>query len=539
MLHEKDDLEDEISEGAIQNGATIAGMLAVRHLLYASGRPMDPDLRITVQLSQPSVFCHAAGVTLPSGRQVVQFRDLRPFLNGVMFSCAVTPGLSKILLELMDFDGSAIRARNADRMNGPRGLGTLVGLSISQASGQWQDGILLGVADGIDTDSGVAGDPDRVIQHGDRLVFVSRTSDPTALPDFHKSAYQKKARELVATTIPSTGTAVNDKECSVLVCGWRPTWSSTPNLRDRIEEIAFKLTPGPARIIFLNQVEVGDFATMMIAFDFVKTADASVQEWACRANRPGVKIVHIYGDAAEADDLEPVLVSCESSLQSIIVLGSVAMDTVQTPRSRDLRVLAILLLIRTLHSGRKPVHVVGENQEDMTSMLARVPRNRSLHGEPAAHDPDFINTQAIVARALCQSLAFPKLTDCMCDLFDDRVGSSHILVCCYVVNKYRLSKRALTIAFVHPSLETDTSDNDVRHPDRGTVGIRCRTRPRDAEKRRARHLHRNLTRQFSAIHARRGRANLGERARVSVWRLVDRDDPPLVVRNGRVHRQRQ
>ena len=53
-LSAADDREEEASGGTIQNGATLAALLALRHVLLTSGAPLTPDLRITVQLSKPS-----------------------------------------------------------------------------------------------------------------------------------------------------------------------------------------------------------------------------------------------------------------------------------------------------------------------------------------------------------------------------------------------------------------------------------------------------------------------------------------------------
>jgi hypothetical protein len=119
---------------------------------------------------------------------------------------------------------------------------------------------------------------------------------------------------------------------------------------------------------------------------------------------------HVCGDAAAPDDLAPVLAG--ASIEAIIVLGTSASQSLN-PHSCDLRVLSILLLLRHLHSvaaavasaaaaggdsetttlpRRKPVHIIGENQEDMTSVLALPPRPAA--GQEAGHDPDFVNTQA-------------------------------------------------------------------------------------------------------------------------------------------------
>merc|ERR1719284_1409263 len=59
----------------------------------------------------------------------------------------------------------------------------------------------------------------------------------------------------------------------------------------------------------------------------------------------------------------------------------------------------------------RPMHVISENEEDATSVLALPPTRGS--GQNAA---DFINSQAIQARCLAQSLAYPELKEVVADL---------------------------------------------------------------------------------------------------------------------------
>ena len=46
--------------------------------------------------------------------------------------------------------------------------------------------------------------------------------------------------------------------------------------------------------------------------------------------------------------------------------------------------------------------------------------------EDTPHDPDFINTQAIYARVLAQTLAYPIIRPAVQDMFDESEGSSNI-----------------------------------------------------------------------------------------------------------------
>ncbi|KAH8068545.1 hypothetical protein JL721_6691 [Aureococcus anophagefferens] len=56
------------------------------------------------------------------------------------------------------------------------------------------------------------------------------------------------------------------------------------------------------------------------------------------------------------------------------------------------------------------MHVIGENAIDETRMLALTPES--------GREPDFINTQAIFARALALSLAYPTMGAVVRDVFD-------------------------------------------------------------------------------------------------------------------------
>ena len=70
------------------------------------------------------------------------------------------------------------------------------------------------------------------------------------------------------------------------------------------------------------------------------------------------------------------------------------------------------------------MHIVGENQQDMTARLALAPRTTHKGAKTGGHDPDFINTQAIYARAMVQTLAYPLIAPAVEDLFDDTPGSA-------------------------------------------------------------------------------------------------------------------
>ena len=63
------------------------------------------------------------------------------------------------------------------------------------------------------------------------------------------------------------------------------------------------------------------------------------------------------------------------------------------PESRDARILSMILILRQLTRDHKtPMHIIAENQQDQTSQIAMAPKVGT-----GGNEPDFINTQAIVA----------------------------------------------------------------------------------------------------------------------------------------------
>ena len=80
---------------------------------------------------------------------------------------------------------------------------------------------------------------------------------------------------------------------------------------------------------------------------------------------------------------------------------------------------------KKLKSGKNvsPIHVVGENQEDMTARLALGPKQKGEENLNQYREPDFVNTQAIYARVLCQTMAYPLIRSAIADLFDESEGT--------------------------------------------------------------------------------------------------------------------
>ena len=101
--------------------------------------------------------------------------------------------------------------------------------------------------------------------------------------------------------------------------------------------------------------------------------DVAVYGFEPESEHHGVMLRHIEGDAATTDILSPIIM--KNTIHTAIVLGT--QETVHLgPSHRDTRVLNILLLLRKLWSLKYegvPMHIVGENNEDMTALLALAP----------------------------------------------------------------------------------------------------------------------------------------------------------------------
>merc|ERR1712159_304655 len=66
------------------------------------------------------------------------------------------------------------------------------------------------------------------------------------------------------------------------------------------------------------------------------------------------------------------------------------------------------------HYSLPEVHVIGENKLDITAQIGVRPRSE----ETLVDETDFVNVQAIIARALCQALAYPFLQPSLVQLFN-------------------------------------------------------------------------------------------------------------------------
>merc|ERR1719191_249329 len=99
-------------------------------------------------------------------------QDLSLFVNTLLFTCSIQPGLADVIMELMDFEGVAMRLRKVIDFPG-RGA-HLVGKTVASMSHEWDDAVLLGIApaspmeaERADPNNGMAPNAERRILESD------------------------------------------------------------------------------------------------------------------------------------------------------------------------------------------------------------------------------------------------------------------------------------------------------------------------------------------------------------------------------------
>ena len=456
MLTEQDEKEEDESDHMIFNGATLRSCLALRHILFTnpySKEGVHPDLRIVLQMSKPSEYVDAACFKHADDfRDVIMPMDLSKFLNSLMFTCAAQPGLSKILLGLLDFEGLAIRRRVAKNLrSGPDNkYRACVGQSFGELRKEFTYASFIGIVrpsisleEGKAKGFGLCPDPDIIIEEDDLLIFIDEKSNPERSDEMigkmdsyatEAAALQEEHSEIeMGRLLHGVGNFSTLQH--LLVCGWRSVWEEFPDrLHARIMEIVSQRQTG-STITFLNNVDKETFTTMMTDNGMRRGADTGEGNRVFEMPEPfrGIFVRHIIGDAAQPSTLSPVI--NETTIHTVIVLGTQASVRLGA-RYRDTRVLNVMLLLRKLWEIKNegvPMHIVGENNEDMTARLALAPKrtgNVTHSGKHIIieHEPDFVNSQAVYARALVQTLAYPLISAAISDLLDEAPDSADLVI---------------------------------------------------------------------------------------------------------------
>jgi hypothetical protein len=250
-----------------------------------------------------------------------------------------------------------------------------------------------------------------------------------------REQFEKQAQSLCAGYGGSIDRLV---ERQILVCGWRKRWSeSGTHFRNRVEDLTEKLKGTKSSVTFLNNLDSEDFTEVMRLCKFHEKApmklggdwpDFEVKCWDMGGGSfDGIEVRFVHGDASDGTKLLPILTNFR--INTAVCLGSHATQDIPA-KSRDTRVLTTMLVLRhTLSkiasSDRTELHIVGENEFDMTAQLALAPRKSKGQTDRPS---DFVNAQAIQARVLVQTLAFPQLNVAVSELFKSHDGFASVQI---------------------------------------------------------------------------------------------------------------
>jgi hypothetical protein len=519
IMMNADDDETEETDGYVQNGVTLRVLLALRYVLLSNAFSQDhiihPELRIIIQMTSPSVYINAASFLSPKGEEIVHPLDLTLFANTLMFGCVAHRGLARTFLSLLNLEGTCIRRRRAKVLvSGPEQVpGDCIGKTFTELSREFVDAVLIGLvrpssntpSDLLNLNLGLCPDPEHVIEEDDMLIFVSSTISPHTSPESVELSLQSeaKAREDIKINMLDNETREVLTRRNVAVIGWRTIWETeAPRFKHRIDEI-FEKCLSRSTLTFVTSLPLGVMRGLMerVGITFERCIESNISLSEAQAaryaqhdddntHRPyftcdravykmpaphnDCYIIHVVGDGALPEVLEPVIF--EKRIDTAIVLGTSAQnrssDDGQIPKEKgikgfhkDTRVLSILLLLKKVHAVKgedTPMHIVGENTEDMTEKLALGPawkvkrympsskfENKTVTGSKATPSrrgtmshviddiikgeegsraiPDFVNTQAMFARGLVQVLAYPVVSSAITQLFDKRGANLELL----------------------------------------------------------------------------------------------------------------
>jgi hypothetical protein len=454
----------------VEGGATLRALMALRFVLNTTKEnPPWKDLRIVVEINQESRLVKAARFNSPvDDRQLVYAQNHSTFLNGLLFSCIGQPGLAQVQMELMSFDSAAIKFRKAKEfIETP-----LVGKIVDKVAGQWEDAVLLGVipADNQATakeltgvtpgnppaspkkqtcGSGILPDENYEIKPDDQIIFLCRNSMPKPfVQEKNTDAIQKQRTSKRNRSLQSPD------ELEVLVCGWRHDWDDGQGkngsaFMDILELVAYTARQD-TMLHFLNEFPkfeelMGGVMQLMSSKSWTRK-DLTIEQIDVSGNEPSdadsskprsawiikksagghaqprsIRIFHTAHKPYDFEFLEKTL--AKGNYKEAIVVPPIS--TGRDSYAADTCILGIILILRETQQklGRLPLHIVAENALDSTSKLAMVPV-----GKNGPLIPDFVNTQAMRARALCQVLAYPEMANILEELFSPTEGSATLLL---------------------------------------------------------------------------------------------------------------
>eukprot|EP00927_Polykrikos_kofoidii_P021142 TRINITY_DN20116_c0_g1_i1.p1 TRINITY_DN20116_c0_g1~~TRINITY_DN20116_c0_g1_i1.p1 ORF type:complete len:1114 (-),score=160.35 TRINITY_DN20116_c0_g1_i1:65-3406(-) len=480
MMVELDDRESHLW-GWVANGATLRVLLAIRHILFASGElPPWSNLRIVLQMNVACASIGAANFKTPDYRPVVHFHNLMGFLNSILFNCAFHPGSGYALSEMLSFEGVSLWCRRVGELPESE---RIVGRRFGDAVNIWENAVLVGVMDRkhfrfemCDDKEGFVPQQDRLVKATDSLLFLCERSMPKA------SSKAPEEWDFKDQRLPGADVASPKRlPVHVLICGWRPDWYQPVRLRQTLRYIIRELPRGSG-VHFLCKVHESHFAKLMKLSDakgilesrkFVDQSGTShPHEWVLRDHEEcdgsqdfvkhdggwlwnnQVQIDHTHGDVLVYAHLQAV--QTKRFHGTVMVLTEekrLPSGETAPPHVRDARLMQAMLNVRHLQSslGLPPMHVIGENNLDSTSWLSVIPRyfhpetedsdemvspqlsdatlvDAAGSGPSSMRHPDFVNVHAIYGRALAQALAYPGLQPALTQLLSNEQGRPRILI---------------------------------------------------------------------------------------------------------------
>ena len=237
QVTEDDIVEEDNSEGCIQNGATLRVALALRNTLFANPYKGDlnRDLRIVLQMSKPSPYVDAVCFKNHSGHEVFLPMDLSVFLNTLLFRSASQPGLAQVLMMIFDFEGISIRRRRAQNLRGGPNdkYGYCIGKKFSDLHNQYDTAIFIGlvrpriasITQQRAANLGLVCDPNIIIENDDLLLFLGPKSTPSKFPDTEEKFTRYKEIALQKLKNVEKVDHVSNKTWkNIMICGWRAIW---------------------------------------------------------------------------------------------------------------------------------------------------------------------------------------------------------------------------------------------------------------------------------------------------------------------------
>jgi hypothetical protein len=447
-------------------GMAIRTLMALRFVLYTcQSKPAWDDLRVVVELNQPSKVVATAAFTAPNNDTVVFPQDLSVFLRGLLFACLGQPGLAQVQMELMSFEGAAMKFRKASALG-------MAQCRVSEAALLWEDAVFLGVqpaamgrarASGAGeriserTESGLLQDPDYEIQPDDTVIFLCAASMP------------KPARvqaETLGTTLEDSDLLLQGQkrasvgELRVLICGWRPEWDEPETLLTMLQELAQDVSTSML-VHFACRRDEARFGRLMagvlemsegsmaqsrsVQLDFGRAAEESETGEPAWILNGQCTITHSQWEDDVFEDLDDVVTKRHYN-EAIIIAPPVVENGAEVerdPSSKDTWLICVMLMLRRLQKehDQEPMHVIAENALDATAKLAITPAETK---DGLQRVPDFVNTQAIKARALCQVLAYPEMGEVLTDLYSKAKGSPFMVLVC--AGTFQLIGREMTFA---------------------------------------------------------------------------------------------